>query len=97
VKTALPFLRHSLVTIFIHARALGTMGDASIIPHSIFVASVHQACFLFVAVSHANTFLLGHVVTVRITTPLANAMKTTKAIAIFHCFSFASIGRAEKI
>jgi hypothetical protein len=92
VKTALTFLKYSLVTLFYHARALGTMGDANATPHSIFVASV-----LFVTVSHTNAFLLGHVVTVRITTPLANATKTTKAIAIFNCFSFASIGRAEKI
>jgi hypothetical protein len=97
VETALPFLKHSLVTLFYHARVLGTMGDANAIPHDVFVASIHQACFLFVVVSHLNAFLLGCVVTVRIHIPCANVMKMRKAIAIFHCFSFASIGRAEKI
>jgi hypothetical protein len=94
---AVSFLKHSSVTLFYHARALGTMGDANTIPHSIFVASVHQACFHFVAVSHAEAFLLGHVNTVQIATPLANAIKMTKAIAIFYCFYFSSISRAEKI
>jgi hypothetical protein len=83
------FPKKCLVALFYHARVLGTMGDANAIPHGIVVASVHQACFLFVAMSHANNLLLGRIVIVPMTTPLANAMKTTKAIAIFHCFSFA--------
>ncbi len=67
MKTALLCLKNIFATSRKHARALSTMGDANTTLHSIVVASRCCACFLFVAMSHSKTPLLGHVLAVLIT------------------------------